>query len=61
MLKHIHKEAKKKYPRLKKLSKTKLWQILNEAEIKPHKIKSYLEKRDKDFEQKMEQVLTVYK
>jgi len=43
------------------LSVSKLWNILNSAEIKPHKIKYYVEKRDPEFETKMEQVLYVYK
>jgi transposase/uncharacterized protein YqgV (UPF0045/DUF77 family) len=46
---------------LKKLAKSKLWSILNEAEIKPHKVKYYLERRDPEFETKMAQVLCVYK
>jgi len=35
--------------------------ILNEAEIKPHKIRYYLEKRDPEFERKRDEVLIVYK
>ena len=46
---------------LTNLSVSKLWNILNDAEIKPHKIKYYVEKRDPEFESKMEQVLYVYK
>jgi len=62
LLKHIHANAEAKgYAALKKLAKSKLWKILNETEIKPHKIKYYLEKRDPEFEEKMIQVLTVYK
>ncbi len=34
--------------------------ILNEHDIRPHKIKYYLEKRDPDFDQKMKNVLIVY-
>ncbi len=62
MLRHIHEEARERgFEGLLKLSRSKLWTILNEAEIKPHKIKYYLEKRDAAFEEKMEQVLCVYK
>jgi transposase len=35
--------------------------ILNEENIKPHKIRYYLEKRDPEFEEKMNDVLVVYK
>jgi len=34
---------------------------LNTAEIKPHRIKYYLEKRDEEFEKKMTDLLCVYK
>jgi len=35
--------------------------ILNKQEVKPHKIRYYLERRDPEFEQKMAQVLCVYR
>ena len=35
--------------------------ILNEENIKPHKIRYYLEKRDPEFKEKMNNVLIVYK
>lgn len=35
--------------------------ILNETDIKPHKIRYYLERRDPDFDEKMKDVLIVYK
>lgn len=41
-------------------AKATIWRILNEHDIRPHKIKYYLEKRDPDFEQKMNDVLVVY-
>src|SRR3979490_2688841 len=34
--------------------------ILGQQEIKPHKVRYYLERRDAEFEQKMEEVLCVY-
>jgi len=49
------------YPELMKIAKSKIWNILNDAEIKPHKIRYYLERRDSEFEQKMDEVLIVYK
>ncbi|MGD8781164.1 MAG: IS630 family transposase [Ignavibacteria bacterium] len=44
-----------------KAGKSTIYRILNEASIKPHKIQYYLEKRDPEFEEKMAQVLYVYK
>jgi transposase len=35
--------------------------ILDEEEIKPHKVRYYLERRDPDFAEKMAQVLCVYR
>ena len=35
--------------------------ILGHEEIKPHKVRYYLERRDADFEQKMAEVLCVYR
>jgi transposase len=46
---------------LNKAGKSTIYRILNEASIKPHKIQYYLEKRDPEFEEKMAQVLYVYK
>ena len=49
------------YPELKSVAKSKVWGILNDAEIKPHRIRYYLEKRDPEFENKMHEILLVYK
>jgi transposase len=35
--------------------------ILGKEEIKPHKVRYYLERRDADFEQKMAEVLCIYR
>jgi hypothetical protein len=35
--------------------------ILGQEEIKPHKVRYYLERRDAEFEQKMAEVLCVYR
>lgn len=48
------------FPRLSRAGKSTVWRILNENEIKPHKIRYYLEKRDPDFDRKMQEVLMVY-
>jgi transposase len=43
------------------IASSKVWSILDENEIKPHRIRYYLERRDPDFEEKMQEVLMVYK
>lgn len=60
--KHIQANCKTAgYPGLEKIAVSKIWTILNEAEIKPQKIRYYLEKRDPEFKKKMDDVLIVYK
>ena len=49
------------YSNLKKAGKSVVHGILEKAGIKPHKISYYLERRDKEFERKMAEVLVVYK
>jgi len=49
------------YPSLEKLSKGTVSKILSKSDIKPHKISYYTEKRDPDFDQKMTQILHIYK
>jgi len=49
------------YVSLAKAVKATIWRILSSNEIQPHKIKYYIERRDPDFEQKMQEVLMVYK
>jgi len=46
---------------LAKAVKATVWRILSADALKPHKIKYYLERRDPDFEEKMREVLMVYK
>ena len=48
------------FPRLSTAVKSTVWRILNEHDIKPHRIRYYLEKRDPEFERKMREVLMVY-
>ena len=43
------------------LAQGTLCNILNEQEIKPHKVRYYLERRDPNFKQKMAEVLCVYR
>ena len=46
---------------LSKLAQGTLCNILNEQEIKPHKVRYYLERRDPEFKTKMAEVLCVYR
>ena len=59
---HINKTAEAAgYTRLSTIHKSTVNTILDEAEIKPHKITYYCENRDPDFDSKMHNVLLVYK
>ena len=49
------------HPAVHQISISTISGILNEASLKPHRIRYYLEKRDENFDQKMKQVLIVYK
>src|SRR3979490_2223212 len=46
---------------LAKLVQGTVCKILGHEEIKPHKVRYYLERRDAEFEQKMAEVLCVYR
>jgi len=49
------------FPRLANAGKSTVWRILDDNDIKPHKIRYYLEKRDPEFDRKMQEVLMVYR
>jgi len=49
------------HPSLLELSRSKLHRILTQAEVRPHKIRYYVERRDPEFDRKMIEVLHVYK
>ncbi len=49
------------FPRLAHAGKSTVWRILNESDIKPHKIRYYLERRDPGFDRTMQEVLLVYR
>jgi len=60
--KHIREHCVKAgHANLLKIDKGVLHGILEKGKIKPHKINYYLEKRDEFFEEKMAEVLHVYK
>lgn len=49
------------HPSLARSGKSTIWRILNNHEIKPHRIRYYLEKRDAQFEPKMREILMLYR
>ncbi len=62
LTKHINKFAEEAgHIRLSTISQSKVRTILEEADIKLNKITYYCENRDPDFDQKMHNVLLVYK
>jgi transposase len=62
LAKHIREKATEAgHPALSRMGKSGLHNILSKVDIKAHKTAYYLERRDKEFEQKMAQVLVVYK
>lgn len=62
LIKHIKKHCKENgHPCLELIGKGRLNGILSKSNIKPHKVSYYLEKRDPEFDEKMANVLCVYK
>ena len=60
--KHIQAHAEEAgFPRLKTVTKPWLQKYLKSMDVKPFKIKYYLERKDPDFDKKMHDVLLVYK
>lgn len=55
---HCHAEG---HPSLSKIARGTVSKILSKHEIKPHKIRYYLERRDPDFDRKMIEVLLIYR
>ena len=49
------------FARLSQAGKTTIWRILDAHELKPHRVRYYLEQRDAQFECKMAEVLMVYR
>jgi transposase len=59
---HIRKHCRKNgHPSLKKLGRGTVSKLLARAEIRPHKIQYYLERRDEEFDRKMAELLCVYR
>jgi len=64
-LSHLAKHTRKYAPAaghdcLKRAAKATIHRILKSQPLKPHKVRYYLEKRDKEFDKKMQEVLVVY-
>ena len=65
-LKNLHMYIQKNaqsagYPRLTTVTKAYIQKLLKDSGIKQFKVKYYCERHDPDFEQKMQDVLLVYK
>jgi transposase len=62
LTKHINSAAKKAgFDRLSTITESGVYKILDKANIKPFRIQYYCERRDPDFDDKMHNVLLVYK
>lgn len=62
LIKHVRKLCEQQgHPCLAKLGKGRMNSILTKGNIKPHKISYYLERKDPEFDEKMANVLCVYK
>jgi hypothetical protein len=48
------------HPSLRKIARGTVFRLLSQRDLKPHRIRYYLERRDPDFDEKMAQVLCVY-
>lgn len=59
---HVKKHcARAGFSELGNVSASKIWKILDEDDLKPWRMSYYLERRDEDFDNKMNNVLMVYK
>jgi transposase len=62
LIKYLRKNCDQQgHPSLSRIGKGRLHVILAKSNIKPHKISYYLERKDPEFEEKMANVLCVYK
>lgn len=48
------------FARLVRSNKATIWRILDAHDLKPHRVRYYLERRDAQFERKMAEILMVY-
>ncbi|MCY4228391.1 MAG: helix-turn-helix domain-containing protein [Gammaproteobacteria bacterium] len=60
LARHVREQAEEAgFPRLSGTTKMTVWRILDGNELKPHRIRYCLERRDPDFDGKMQEVLMV--
>lgn len=59
---YLHEHCEKQgFPELKSITRSKVWNVLNDRDIKPHQMKYYLVRKDPEFEEKAKKVLLLYK
>ena len=62
LTKHIKARCEEEgHPALSKIAPSKVWSVLDDDDIKPHRIRYYLTRRDENFEEKMRDILILYK
>ncbi len=62
LARHVREHAEAAgYPCLMRLAQGTVCKILDQQEVKPHKVRYYLQRRDEAFEEKMAEVLCVYR
>jgi transposase len=62
LARHVREHAQAAgYPCLMRLAQGTVCKILDQHEVKPHKVRYYLQRRDDVFEEKMAEVLCVYR
>jgi transposase len=62
LARHVRENAQAAgYPCLMRLAQGTVCKILDQHEVKPHKVRYYLQRRDEAFEEKMAEVLCVYR
>jgi transposase len=53
--------GKQMLPELQNIQPSTVWSVLNDRQIKPHRMKYYLVRKDPEFKEKAEKVLLLYK
>ena len=62
LIAHLRQQARAaRVPGTQRVSRSKLHKILRQGELRPHKVRYYVERRNPEFESKMAAVLHVYK
>jgi transposase len=62
LARHVRQEATRAgHPCLARAAKSTIHRILTQAPVRPHKVRYYLERRDPEFDRKMQEVLIIYR